>query len=149
MLAGDGDTLKVISIRQPWAHFIVMGWKQIENRNWATKYRGPVLVHASKGMTRAEYADACDCAVIDCGIAPSLLPAFEELQRGGIVGMAEVTGCVIDSPDPWFFGTVGHVLANAQQLSFIPLKGQLGYFDVSKLILQPHGDMSPLPSESV
>jgi hypothetical protein len=36
--------LKAISIRQPWAWLIVNGYKDIENRIWAAKLRGPVLM---------------------------------------------------------------------------------------------------------
>jgi hypothetical protein len=39
--------MKVIVIRQPWAWLIVNGFKDIENRSWATRYRGPLLIQAS------------------------------------------------------------------------------------------------------
>lgn len=40
--------MKVISLLQPWASLVVIGAKKIETRSWNTKYRGPVLIHASK-----------------------------------------------------------------------------------------------------
>jgi len=39
--------VKALSLREPWASFMIHGIKTIENRNWPTKYRGTVLVHAS------------------------------------------------------------------------------------------------------
>lgn len=39
--------MKVITIWQPWASLIVLGHKKIETRGWATKYRGPLLIHAA------------------------------------------------------------------------------------------------------
>lgn len=39
--------MKALSIKQPWASLIAHGIKDIENRTWATKYRGKVLIHAS------------------------------------------------------------------------------------------------------
>ena len=39
--------MKVIVIRQPWAWLIVNGFKDIENRSWATRYRGSLLIQAS------------------------------------------------------------------------------------------------------
>jgi hypothetical protein len=42
--------LKAISIRQPWAWLIVNGYKDIENRIWAAKLRGPVLIHAGQSL---------------------------------------------------------------------------------------------------
>lgn len=118
--------MKTLSIRQPWAWLIVHGHKPLEIRFWATSYRGPLLIHAAKGMTRAEYEYAASL----CGKLAVTLPAFDELERGGIVGQATVTGCVDDSPSSWFFGKYGFELSNAQPLPFMPCKGRLGFFDV-------------------
>lgn len=38
--------MKALSIRQPWASFIIWGLKDVENRSWPTEYGGPFLVHA-------------------------------------------------------------------------------------------------------
>src|SRR5437763_3986357 len=45
--AGTLEKAKVIVIRQPWAWLIVNGFKDIENRTWATRYRGPLIIQAS------------------------------------------------------------------------------------------------------
>lgn len=34
-------------MHQPWASLIALGAKTIETRGWATKYRGPLAVHAA------------------------------------------------------------------------------------------------------
>lgn len=39
--------MKVLTIQEPWASLLVLGHKKIETRSWATKYRGPLLIHAS------------------------------------------------------------------------------------------------------
>ena len=39
--------MKVISLLQPWATLAVIGAKKIETRSWNTRYRGPILIHAS------------------------------------------------------------------------------------------------------
>ena len=120
--------MKALSIRQPWAHLILHGGKDIENRDWRTSVRGRVLVHASKGMTRDEYEDAYDTAMV-CN--PSILfPTFEALQRGGIMGSIEIVDCVNQSESPWFFGDWGFVLREPKILPFTPWRGQLGFFDV-------------------
>lgn len=41
--------MKCLSVRQPWAHLILNGPKDVENRIWAPAYRGPLLIHA--GLT--------------------------------------------------------------------------------------------------
>lgn len=121
-----------LSIRQPWAWLIVNGFKDIENRDWSTKQRGRVLVHAAKGMTRDEY-ESClwHCrAVAEVRPFPAgtRLPSFKEMERGGIVGSVEIVDCVSKSDSPWFFGRYGFVLRDPQPLPFQPLKGQLGFF---------------------
>ena len=50
--------MKALSIRQPWAWLIVNGHKDIENRSWPTRFRGPVLIHAAKGMTMSSTKSA-------------------------------------------------------------------------------------------
>lgn len=125
--------MKAISIRQPWAWLILHAGKDIENRDWHTNFRGRILVHASKGMTRDEYEDALMTAKsisLDHPFPEGLtLPAFDDLPRGGIVGSVEVVDCVAASASPWFFGRYGFVLRDPKVLPFAPYKGALGLFD--------------------
>lgn len=116
-----------LSIRQPWAWFIVNGLKDIENRSWPTRFRGEFYVHASKGMTHDEYDSAWWFAE---KAAPGrfILPAFEDMERGGIVGRAEIVDCVKASESPWFVGEFGFVLRDASRLPFRPCRGALGFF---------------------
>ncbi|MXM66099.1 hypothetical protein GR925_22270 [Streptomyces sp. HUCO-GS316] len=41
-------TLRVLSIRQPWAWAIFHAGKDIENRGWMTDYRGTIAIQAGK-----------------------------------------------------------------------------------------------------
>ncbi len=75
--------MKALSIRQPWAWLVANGHKDIENRDWATNFRGRFLIHAAKSMTRDEYEEARDFAAYN-GVT---IPAPHELERGGIAGM--------------------------------------------------------------
>ena len=119
-----------LSIRQPWAWLIVNGYKDVENRSWPTTYRGPVLIHAGKGMTREEYAECRDVAL---AILPAIpFPEFDALERGGIVGQAVLSECVSDSESPWFFGDYGFVLSYGKPIPFVPFRGQLGFFNVRR-----------------
>ncbi|HBP1419642.1 MULTISPECIES: ASCH domain-containing protein [Pseudomonas] len=118
--------MKALSIRQPWAWLVANGHKDIENRDWATNFRGRFLIHAAKGMTRDEYEEARDFAAYN-GVT---IPAPHELERGGIVGEASIIGCVDRCNSLWFFGRYGFELADAKPLPFQPMKGQLGFFEV-------------------
>jgi hypothetical protein len=118
------ERLKAISVRQPWAHAIVHAGKDIENRGRAIGHRGLIFIHASAGMTDLEYDEALgfmgrrgllgDWAA---GMAEG------EMERGGIIGCAEVVDCVRDSSSPWWMGPVGLILANARPLPFARCQG--------------------------
>lgn len=128
---------KAISIRQPWAWAIIYAGKDIENRDWNTRFRGPVAIHAAKGMATHEYAGAAKVITAIKRKADSqhlmrwlgVCAAPERLDRGGIIGTAEIVDCVEQSDSPWFFGRYGFVLRNVRPVEFIPVKGALGFFD--------------------
>jgi hypothetical protein len=42
--------MKALTISQPFASLIANGEKWIENRTWPTGYRGPLAIHAGKGL---------------------------------------------------------------------------------------------------
>ena len=133
--------MKALSIRQPWAWLIVNGFKDVENRDWSTNYRGEFLIHASKGMTRLEYLQAGQF-VESVSLGAFELPPIEDLDRGGIVGSAVLTTVFNHETDwfksPWFTGEYGFLLGNVKKLPFRPCKGRLKFFEVAEQI-QPGG----------
>ncbi len=114
-----------LSVRQPWAHLIIHAGKDVENRTWPTRVRGWVWIHASKGLTRDEYEMTASYVTSNLGV---VVPPFEDLQRGGIIGRVEITGCVTSSASKWFGGPHGFTLANPMACEFLPCKGALGFF---------------------
>lgn len=137
----EGLTVLALSIRQPWAWLILRGGKDIENRDWPTRVRGRVLVHAAKGMTRDEFDSA---AIFSFGrTGEAKLPPMGELQRGGIVGSVEIMDCVQRSDSHWFVGRYGFLLRDPQPLPFRPWRGALGFFDVP-LTLDQLADGAPI-----
>lgn len=139
--------MKALSIRQPWAWLIVNGYKDIENRSWRTNYRGPVLIHASsRKPTKVEVAHARYILSTQIGAeAAREMPDRNGFKLGGIVGVATITGWCVDAPlSPWFFGPIGHKLANARALPFKPMKGRLSFFETHQ---RPHKLFSLLVTE--
>ena len=109
-----------LSVQQPWAWLVVHGHKDIENRDWPTRVRGPVAIHAGKKIDHdgvrfiaREYPDIA-------------LPTH--FETGGIVGVVTVTDCVRSHPSRWFQGAYGFVLAGQRAVPFVPCRGQLGFF---------------------
>jgi hypothetical protein len=125
-----------LSIRQPWAWLILHGGKDIENRQWSDHFRGYVFLHAAKGMSEAEWLDGTDFAKAvwrHSGYQPApdiRRPTFKTIDRGGIVGVAKVVGCVSNHESPWFVGPYGFVLKEVRPLPFHPCRGDRYFFPI-------------------
>lgn len=140
-----------LSIRQPWAYLIVQGYKDIENRNWYTNFRGKFLIHAPKTFDEEGY---CWLFKQRQNLNISHLPSRSSFYRGGIVGKATLINCVTYLDNKWFFGPYGFVLQNAQPLPFIPMKGKQKFFEIgmqnvennTPLDIRTIPDDEPLPS---
>ena len=121
--------MKALSIKQPWIWAILHIGKDIENRDWPTRFRGTIALHASKEMTRDEYQDAL--YFIQEATGKFQCPDFEEIVRGAILGTVGIVDCVSKSSSPWFVGKYGFVMRNPRILETpIECKGALGFWDV-------------------
>jgi hypothetical protein len=133
--------MKALSVRQPWAWAILHAGKFVENRTWATAYRGPLLLHASNryDMDGKHWIRN----IIGIHVPPNL-------QCGGIVGRVHLAGCYDhehlvrlrasaghhDQPladrilrSAWYGRGVAWVFTNPQPLPFVPCRGKLGLFE--------------------
>lgn len=127
--------MKALSIRQPWAWAILHAGKDVENRDWRTRVRGRVLIHASATNRLAEFEAfyATRRAISDR--VPGLLGWThidrDSLVYGALIGSVEIVDCVNSSASPWFFGDFGFVLREPRLFQRpIPWRGSLGFFDV-------------------
>lgn len=68
---------------QPWATLVAMGIKTIETRTWATDYRGPLFIHASKSRAGR--------SVLPLLPAATLIKDFNGLAFGAIIGEVMLT----------------------------------------------------------
>jgi hypothetical protein len=121
-----------LSVRNPWAWMIIHADKDVENRDWPTKVRGRVLIHAAKTMTKREWDHAWWFSH-DTGAPLKAAEAeltYENIQLGGIIGSVEIYDCVMHSHSHWFMGNYGFLLRDPRPLPFTPWRGRLGFFDV-------------------
>jgi hypothetical protein len=122
--------MKAISLLNPWAWAVVMGLKDIENRKWSTKFRGEILIHASKG-----YDPIGEIVLRENGVEP---PPRDSLDYGALIGKVTITDCVKFSASKWFFGPWGFTLKDTVRFERpTPCKGQLGFFMVREDIYEP------------
>jgi hypothetical protein len=147
---------RALSLTAPWTDCILELGKRVENRVWRTHFRGEFLLHAAKGCTREAYEACLDFVDDAFGDAVARkLPAFESLQRGGIVGRARLVDCRWNDTaphDPWRMSCqYGFELENVERVPFAPCGGALGFWRVpdaviSALGLQPPAiDFAPEP----
>lgn len=125
--------LKVITIKQPWATLIARGYKQYEFRTWQTKYRGPLLIHAGKGVDK------------------EALKRFEDLHldypKSRIIAKTNLDDCILideqfnkQLKNNKVYGSDDKVGIYAWKLSKVEiidndeyLKGQLGLWNIENL----------------
>jgi len=95
-------TLPCLSVRPPWAQAIVAGVKDVENRSWKTRYRGPVLIHASQRFDPSAH-DLARC--LEEAADPRAQAFRAMLGRppvsSAIIGVADLRAIVRDSDSPW------------------------------------------------
>lgn len=143
-----------LSLRQPWCVFMLSlpaeHLKRIENRLWNTSFRGDIWVHASKGLTKAEFYGACDFA-LSAGVPRELLPSFDGLQRGGIVGRWRIVNVMLPGGmkrvgrelvpherkgDRWHMPDQhGFIIEDARPVPFVACSGAQGYWRVPADVL--------------
>ena len=121
--------MKCLSCKQPWADLIVGGVKDVENRSWSTRYRGPLLIHA--GLTVNVAGIEWLRRWRDIEIDRSALPL------GAILGAVDLVDCRKTRASRWHHhGAVGWYFENPRRLQTpIPYKGQLGVFNVPDHLL--------------
>ncbi len=78
--------MKVLTIKQPWASFIILGYKRFEFRSWQTKYRGEILIHAGKSVDKE---------------AMNRLKKYipKDMPLGNIIGKVNLVDCIKMCPE--------------------------------------------------
>lgn len=147
--------MKVISILQPWASLVLMGAKKIETRSWNTKYRGPLLIHASKRKIKLQ--DGMYELIDEMTKIPGFIDNYCNLPYGSIIGQINLVTTAILCPPykdhvsqfgiyindkgaaftdqelafgDYSAGRYGWLLSDPSQFAKpIPAKGKLGLWD--------------------
>lgn len=134
------DTVMCLSVRQPWSWLLVNGHKDVENREWSTNYRGPLLIHAGARVDedwfypkRHPESGMLYGTMADRYTMRDIMPVHQSLYTtGAIVGVADLVDVVTESDSRWFCGTYGFVLENARAFeTTIPWRGALKLFPVT------------------
>lgn len=105
----------------------IFNGKDIENRTWSTKFRGRVIIHASKTFNMGHYQwmvknNLCvDMITFGLGF----------FVQGALIGEVDIIDCVRGHSSPWAFSDqYNFVLANPMLYKTpIPCRGMLRFFE--------------------
>jgi len=82
--------MKAVTIYEPWATLIVLGYKQFETRSWSTNWRGELAIHAA--VTRKYCGEREVTEILERALVPShQWGRIVKAQRPGyVLGMARL-----------------------------------------------------------
>jgi hypothetical protein len=130
--------MKALSLIQPYATLIMLGYKHFETRSWPTKHRGQLAIAASAGKP-AWAREVCQTDPIISNILEFHGLTFDSLPRGVILGTCEVESMhkmdetwdlVLDDTElacgDYTPGRWAWALKNIIRINHVPAKGRLG-----------------------
>jgi hypothetical protein len=95
--------MKVITLWDPWASFVICGLKTVETRSWDTKYRGWLGIHVAKQIPR-HVLKLCNSEPLYTWIKRMNIPV-QSAPKGVLLGKVQLlkTSRIINESDfPWF-----------------------------------------------
>lgn len=82
--------MKALTIKQPWAYAILAGYKNIENRSWPTRYRGPLAIHAAAADAAEGHRDERVIRMLSVLHEPDEDVPYD---RGAVIAVADLVDC--------------------------------------------------------
>lgn len=112
------DSMKAITVWQPWGTCLALGLKKNETRSWPTHYRGPIAIHAAAKNDPTLRELWCDlnmtmASIGHCNFIRKVntkdiyyLEWHEkyreiicDLEFGKVVGIANLVDCILITPE--------------------------------------------------
>lgn len=119
--------MKALSVKQPWASYLVCGVKTIECRSWPTKYRGDLLICSSKGDAIIDFEDLDEGVILPGGMALGVVNLFDCDRMKKEYLDAAMT------PEEWdnevLKGFAWHIKPVFEIIP-VPIKGKLGIYNI-------------------
>jgi len=107
------SNIPALTLHRPWPYCITglyeLVAKRVENRSWATRHRGDLLLHAGRRWNTRDLQAACRFVHVSGG-RPGLIPAAEQAHPTGVVATVRVvdvcagsahTDTVVCGCGPW------------------------------------------------
>ena len=112
--------MKALTLCQPWASAVAWGEKAIEHRSWPTRYRGPLLIHASSRPYTLELEDGEVMPLPYSAIIARVILADVHLFT-----QADCEGACMETALPGY----AWVLADPVQVQPVRAKGKLNLWE--------------------
>jgi hypothetical protein len=91
-----------LSLWEPWATLWAAGFKKYETRNWATAYRGELLIHAASYVDH-ELVSLANEEPFDHIFTLRDIPLFTQFPRKCIIGRCLLVDCMpTEKFPPWY-----------------------------------------------
>ena len=121
--------MKAISIRNPYAHFILCDEKAVECRSWQTSYRGDILICSSANPKVKN-------TISGHALCVARLDSIEPFTKDHLDA-----ACMGDMPEEKCFAWR---LTNVRAVKPFAVKGKLNFFEVDDSLIEylPDGDLS-------
>jgi hypothetical protein len=143
---------------QPWATLAASGLKGFETRHWATKYRGPLLIHAAQRWT-AEERWCCQQKQFRIALGELGYADGSQLPRGCCLGVVELTAIYPAEQVRGYLGGRERAFGDYSDGRFawelkrprplttpLPMRGGRQLWNVDVQLILPH--LSPLETRS-
>ena len=89
--------VRAISLWQPWASAMALGIKCIETRDWVSRYRGPLLIHAAQKKSRENrevFNELLDEEAVSAAFLAAELGEYDALPFGAVLAVVRMVDCV-------------------------------------------------------
>lgn len=137
--------MKALTLHQPYASLIAIGYKQYETRSRRTHYRGKLLITSAKKDTKQQ-REVWERISNHIGIETS----WEALPKGKAILVCDLAGCWQMEPKSinkqreiellvgnWIPGYWAYRLENAKAIADpFPVQGKQGFFNVNDSLLR-------------
>lgn len=131
--------MKILSLWEPWASAMALGWKSWETRGWSTSYRGPLAIHAAKNTTAIKDETPAELEE-DAQDVGTRIQFPKTWPLGQIIAVVELFDCVkteVAKPSP-LEAILGNYMPerfawqtrNLRRVKSIPFKGMQGLKDL-------------------
>ena len=135
---------KAITIKNPWAHLIAVGIKDVENRTWRTKYRGKVLIHASQKIEYYKNLTLVQLKSLDHENQRKVVK--QDFITSAIIGSVEIADCIQNSKSIWAVQDHWHWVLKNPVLFDTPIlnvKGALSFWDFNQELPEEKQNVVP------